>query len=92
VHEYSHDHDDGRCSVTGGYVHRGPSAVAWRGLYVAGDYCGRLFVLTSEGKVKLSKVTGKRIASFGEDAAGRIFATDVVSGKIFRVKFVGPRP
>jgi glucose/arabinose dehydrogenase len=92
VHNYSHDHDDGRCSVTGGYVHRGPSAAAWRGLYVAGDYCGRLFVLASDGKVKLSKVTGKRIASFGEDAAGRIFATDVVSGKIFRVKFAGPRP
>jgi glucose/arabinose dehydrogenase len=90
VHDYAHG--TGRCSVTGGYVHRGPGAAAWRGLYVAGDYCGRLFVLASDGKVKLSKVTGKHIASFGEDAAGRIFATDVISGKIFIVKFVGPRP
>ncbi len=90
VHDYAHG--NGRCSVTGGFVHRGPSAKKWRGLYVAGDFCGRLFVLNQKGRVKLSKKTPRSIASFGEDAAGRIFATDVVNGAIYLVKLSGPRP
>ncbi|CAN5726411.1 PQQ-dependent sugar dehydrogenase [soil metagenome] len=89
VHDYAHG--SGRCSVTGGYVHRGPSASGWRGLYVAGDYCGRLFVLGQGGKARLSKVTSRNITSFGEDAAGRIFATDL-GGGIHLVRFRGPRP
>ncbi|MGD8485124.1 MAG: PQQ-dependent sugar dehydrogenase [Chloroflexota bacterium] len=90
VHDYAHG--NGRCSVTGGYVHRGPSAATWRGLYVAGDFCGRLFVLNVKGKVKLSKVTRKRISSFGEDADGRLLVTDLAAGVIYRVKMRGPRP
>ena len=78
--------------MTGGYVHRGPSAPAWRGLYIAGDYCGRLFVLDSKGKVRLSRNTDRRISSFGEDAAGRIFMTDVANGNVYLVRMVGPRP
>ena len=90
VHDYAHGR--GRCSVTGGYVHRGPSAAAWRGLYVGGDYCGRLFVLDGSGRVRLSKTTSKRLSSFGEDAEGRIFVTDLLAGTIYRVKLSGPRP
>lgn len=90
VHDYAHG--SGRCSVTGGYVHRGPGASDWRGLYVGGDYCGRVFVLNVSGAVKLSKTTDRRISSFGEDAAGRIFATDLLRGRILRVKFSGSRP
>ena len=90
IHAYRHSAS--RCSVTGGHVHRGPNKASWRGLYVAGDFCGRLFVLGSNGKVKLSKTTSRRFGSFGEDSAGRIFATDVVRGEIFVVKFKGPRP
>lgn len=90
VHDYAHG--AGRCSVTGGYVHRGPSAPNWKGLYVGGDFCGRLFVLRANGKVKLSKVTPRRFSSFGEDAAGRLFASDLSSGTIYRVNMSGPRP
>ncbi len=90
VHDYAHG--AGRCSVTGGHVHRGPSAPRWRGLYIGGDFCGRLFVLDGSGRVKLSKTTSRRISSFGEDAAGRIFLTDLTNGSIYRVKLRGPRP
>ena len=90
VHDYAHG--AGRCSVTGGYVHRGPTAPGWRGLYIAGDYCGRLFVLDGSGRVRLAKNTNRRIASFGEDAAGRLFMTDVANGNIYLVRLVGPRP
>jgi glucose/arabinose dehydrogenase len=89
VHDYAHG--AGRCSVTGGYVHRGPAAPAWRGLYVAGDYCGRLFVLGPRGGLRLAKGSGRSIASFGEDASGRIFAADL-GGTIHLVRFAGPRP
>ncbi len=90
VHDYAHG--AGRCSVTGGYVHRGPGAPAWRGLYIGGDFCGRLFVLDSKGRVKLSKTTDRRISSFGEDAAGRIYMTDIADGDVYRVDLNGPRP
>jgi glucose/arabinose dehydrogenase len=90
VHDYAHG--AGRCSVTGGYVHRGPTAPAWRGLYIAGDYCGRLVVLNPKGQVRLSKNTDRRISSFGEDAAGRIFMTDVANGSVYLVRMTGPRP
>lgn len=90
VHDYPHG--TGRCSVTGGHVHRGPSAADWRGLYLAGDFCGRLFVLDRSGSVRYARNTDRRFASFGEDAEGRLFATDLLSGAIYRVKFSGPRP
>jgi glucose/arabinose dehydrogenase len=89
VHDYGHG--AGRCAVTGGHVFRGPGAPAWRGLYVAGDYCGRLFVLDRQGRVVLSKVTSRRISSFGEDRAGRLFLVDHRGG-IFLVRFRGVPP
>jgi glucose/arabinose dehydrogenase len=89
---YDYAHGPGRCSVTGGHVYRGPDAAAWRGLYVAGDYCGRLFVLDASGAVRLSRNTGSQISSFGEDTAGRLFAADVASGTIYEVRPRGPRP
>jgi glucose/arabinose dehydrogenase len=49
-------------------------------------------VLNVKGKVKLSKVTRKRISSFGEDADGRLLVTDLAAGVIYRVKMRGPRP
>jgi glucose/arabinose dehydrogenase len=90
VHDYQHG--TGRCSVTGGFVHRGPTRPRWHGLYVAADYCGRLFVLGPQGSVRLSQNPGLRIATFGEDFAGRIFAADLSGGDIYLLRFVGPRP
>jgi hypothetical protein len=90
IHDYGHG--AARCSVTGGYVHRGPADTAWRGLYVAGDYCGRLFVLGQGGRVLYTRATPRRISSLGEDAAGRIFLADHANGHIYRVRFFGPRP
>jgi glucose/arabinose dehydrogenase len=89
---YDYRHGTGRCSVTGGFVHRGPTASGWRGLYVAADFCGRLFVLGPRGRVRLSRDAGLRISTFGQDLDGRIFAADLRGGSIYLVRFVGPRP
>jgi glucose/arabinose dehydrogenase len=89
---FDYAHGQGRCSVTGGYVYRGSTDADWRGLYVAGDYCGRLFVLDGQGRVRWSDTTPHGISSFGEDETGRLFAADIAAGSIHLVRFRGPRP
>ena len=81
IAEYGHE--EGRCSITGGYVYRGPSVQALRGTYVFGDYCsGELFGISADANRKGSTVprvlmrTGLRISSFGEDQAGEIYIVD----------------
>ena len=86
IREYSHSLG---CAVTGGYVYRGPDYPAWHGRYVYADYCsGRLWVTTTSGHGVASAHTGRNISSFGEDGAGRLFATDL-GGTILRVRFSG---
>ncbi len=90
VQQYSHS--DG-CAVTGGYAYRGPDYPAWQGVYVYTDYCsGRLWTLDSGGDIigpNAGVSTGRNISGFGEDGAGRLFATDLNSGHILLVKFSG---
>ena len=92
IYDYAIDRDKSRCSVIGGHVYRGPADRKWQGLYVAGDFCGRVFVLNQSGKVKWSRDGSTMLASFGEDAAGRLFATGIFNGDIYRVRLTGPRP
>ncbi len=89
IHDYPHG--PGSCAVTGGYVHRGPASPGWHGLYVAGDFCGRLFVLDAQGRQRLGAAVDARIISFGEDARGRLFATDLAGG-VHLVRLIGSRP
>src|SRR3954453_12185376 len=47
--EYSHD--GGNCSVTGGYVYRGPTQTQLTGLYVFADWCsGRIWTIPHDGR------------------------------------------
>ena len=87
VFEYTHG--GGRCAVTGGYVYRGPGDSAWHGYYVFADYCtGQVWVSTNDGALETSIQTGRNISGFGEDGAGRLFATDL-GGRILRIGFTG---
>ena len=47
-----------------------------------------MWVITTGGVLKASTSTGRSISGFGEDGAGRLFATDL-SGAILRVRFSG---
>lgn len=87
VWEYSQD--DG-CSVTGGYVYRGSAIEDLYGAYVFGDYCAsRLWALQiSTGEVEFrelgAEVFGGSLASFGEDAAGELYALSL-NGTVARI-------
>ncbi len=87
VAEYNHN--EGGCSVTGGYVYRGQSLPEWQGVYLYGDYCtGNIWGLAPQGEswatLKLFD-TDFLISSFGQDTAGEIYLLDHTSGKIFKL-------
>src|SRR5262249_22930618 len=77
-----YDHSGGRCSVTGGYVYRGPTLDALRGAYIYADYCsGQIWSLRQNaGGAWVSALlldTTMNISSFGEDQAGEHYLTDL---------------
>ncbi len=84
VAEYSHS--DG-CSVTGGYVYRGPAIPELSGRYVYGDYCsGRIWSIPASGADRTPRVEDVEVpslVSFGEDLAGRLYAVSH-GGTVYR--------
>jgi glucose/arabinose dehydrogenase len=81
--ELDYPHLSGACSVTGGYVYRGPALGARNGTYFYADYCAgfvRSFryqngQLTEQTEWPLLSPPGGRITSFGEDAEGELYIT-----------------
>jgi glucose/arabinose dehydrogenase len=85
VATYDHGED---CAIIGGYVYRGAAIPALVGTYVLGDICS--------GQIKQMKRTGETweitgllatplaITSFGEDARGELYVTDL-DGGLYRV-------
>jgi glucose/arabinose dehydrogenase len=86
VFEYSHD--DGNCTVVGGFVYRGKARTALRGRYILGDYCsGSIWsfkVSGGEAKgIRRERFRITELTSFGEDAAGELYA--VGRGVLYRL-------
>ncbi|MDQ2965425.1 MAG: PQQ-dependent sugar dehydrogenase, partial [Chloroflexota bacterium] len=87
VAEYSHA--SGNCSVTGGYVYRGPDPKLVGG-YLYGDFCsGRIWGIDAAGPYTpvLLDDTSLNISSFGEDEAGNVYVVDL-GGSIYRLSAV----
>jgi glucose/arabinose dehydrogenase len=85
IAQYTHANG---CSVTGGFVYRG-SAAALRGRYIYGDYCSGIVWSFVEAGGKATKARREsfkipNLTSFGEDAAGELFATSH-SGAVYRL-------
>jgi glucose/arabinose dehydrogenase len=86
----SKSHDDGYCSITGGYVVRAPDVPALQGQYLYGDFCeGRIRAArlrdggaSDDRRVDLPRIGP--ISSFGEDARGRVYVTSL-DGPVFRI-------
>jgi hypothetical protein len=83
-------HEEGRCSIIGGYVYRGRAIPTLRGRYVSGDFCsGEVFAFRKSeggggtGPTVLLK-TGFRISSFGQDEEGELYVIDL-GGGIYRL-------
>jgi len=86
VFEYSHEQG---CSVVGGFVYRGPARPADRGRYVLGDYCSGIiwsfrFAAGQTHSVRVEPFRIEGLTSFGEDAAGEIYAASQ-NGTIYRL-------
>jgi glucose/arabinose dehydrogenase len=84
---YSHSQG---CSITGGYVYRGKAVASARGRYFYGDYCsGTVWSLrTSRGKLtsgpRREPFSVGNLSSFGEDAAGELYATSL-DGTVYKL-------
>jgi len=75
--------------VTGGYVYRGEELPAWKSIYLYGDFCsGKIWGLARNAdgvwQNRLLFETGLNISSFGEDAAGELYLTDL-NGGVYRL-------
>lgn len=84
-------HDDGYCSVTGGYVVRDRALGGLYGRYVFADFCKpgvRSVKLRAGGASRQRLVRGATsvgsISTFGEDAQGRVYVASL-SGPVYRL-------
>ena len=79
---FTYLHENGRCSVTGGYVYRGDALPLLDGVYIFGDYCsGEILGLQvlPEGVVMrpLTVASGPNLlASFGQGPDGEILVLE----------------
>ena len=80
------------CAVTGGYVYRGEQHPQLQGVYLYGDYCGgQIWGLAADaardGRARSRKLleSGIAISSFGEDASGELYVTDLHGGSVYRI-------
>lgn len=82
-------HAEGGCSVTGGYVYRGPTLTELTGVYLFGDYCtGIIWSLRlTEGNWERSVFmdTDFVISSFGEDEAGELYLLNHRVGEVYQL-------
>jgi len=83
-------HDEGRCSITGGYVYRGSMYPALEGKYFYGDFCGSQLYYTQQTngswQQTLALQTEFAISAFGEANDGELYLADYDGGGIHKIK------
>jgi glucose/arabinose dehydrogenase len=83
-------HDDGWCSVIGGYVIRDPSLRGTRyyGRYIYGDLCKTqlklAFLKRPRAPTRGTPLNVSNLVSFGQDARGRVYAVSI-EGPVYRI-------
>lgn len=80
---------DGGCSVTGGYVYRGPRLPSLVGAYLYGDFCtGNIWALRHDGSQVVDQAliadTDLQISSFAEGPDGEVYILSF-TGEIARL-------
>lgn len=87
---FEYTHENGTCSITGGYVYRGQAAPAIHGTYFYADFCAgfvRSFRLNNGSVIEQTEwplLTAPSISSFGQDGLGELYLTSL-SGTVFRI-------
>ena len=88
---FEYSHDEGGCSVTGGYVVRDPDLPSLDGRYLYADYClGDLHSFTADPDRKATDdrslgLNVPQLSSFGEDDRGRIYVVSL-EGPVYRLE------
>ncbi|MEZ4677195.1 MAG: PQQ-dependent sugar dehydrogenase [Caldilineaceae bacterium] len=86
---FEYEHIEGNCSVTGGYVYRGPAYPDLQGHYILADYCSGKFwsLIRNDQNEWLATAHSKLIgnpSTFGEDANGDLYVASL-GGTIYRL-------
>ena len=84
-------HDNGDCTVIGGYRYRGTQAAGLAATYIYGDFCtGRIWGASTNGQLwgtTLLLDLPFLISTFGEDQGGELYvAAYAATGAIYRIK------
>jgi glucose/arabinose dehydrogenase len=91
IAEYTHT--EGGCSVTGGYVYRGPTLTDLNGVYLFGDYCTgitwSLHMVKGAWERREFMDTDFVISSFGEDEAGELYVLNHRAGEVYQLVRLG---
>ncbi len=84
-------HEQGNCSITGGYVYRG-SLLPLNGMYVYGDWCSSRIWVASDGESGWSSVewpdaagTLSSLSSFGQDENCELYVVDREGPALYRI-------
>ena len=89
---FEYGHDDGNCSITGGYVSRDKRIPSLYGRYLYADFCRgqiRSFVprpggASGDRATRLRSHSG--VSSFGEDAHGHLYFANISTGEVAAIQ------
>lgn len=80
-------HDNGNCSISGGYVYRGSTYSDIEGLYFFADFCSGLIGTVDENdSVILHGNFSGMWTGFGQDVNKELYIIDMNGGNIFSIK------
>jgi hypothetical protein len=90
---YEFSHNQGNCSVTGGFVYRGARYQSMWGYYFHTDYCGGYLWQTHDNGLggwtttrSASSLSTNNLVSFGEDAYGELYLAGTATGIVYRLR------
>jgi glucose/arabinose dehydrogenase len=88
---FQYTHDNGNCSITGGYVYRGTAIPGLGGAFLYSDYCAgqvRALVAGDDGQVAANAVLSpdpRSVSSFGEGHGHELYVCSLGGNAVYRV-------